>query len=181
MKKIVSLILACILVLGLCACDFEPSLVGTVPANNSENNISSNMGTPSAGTKTFKLGDVVELNDVSVGFLDVITDTGSDFNKPADGNVFVLCEFEITNNSDKEVSVSTMLSFDAYCDGYSCSLSLQALIEKGNKEQLDGTVAAGKKMKGVVGYEVPADWEELEIHYTPDIMNGKEIVFIASN
>ena len=176
MKKIFSLILACILVLSLCACDFEPSLVGTVPSNNSDNNISSNIS-----TKTFKLGDVVELNDVSVGFLDVITSTGSDFNKPGDGNVFVLCEFEITNNSDKEVSVSTMLSFDAYCDGYSCSFSLQALIEKGNKEQLDGTVAAGKKMKGVVGYEVPADWEELEIHYTIDAFSSEEIIFIASN
>lgn len=179
MKKIVALIAICILVLGLCACDFEPSLVGTVPADNSENNISSNIETPSA--KTFKLGDVVELNNVTVSFLEVTTNTGSDFNKPTDGNVFVLCEFEISNNSNEELSVSSMLSFEAYCDGYSCNFSLSALMEKGNKNQLDGTVAAGKKIKGVVGYEVPTDWKELEIHYTIDVFSGKEIVFVATN
>ena len=37
-----------------------------------------------------------------------------------------------------------------------------ALLEKGDKNQLDGTVAPGKKMNGVIGYEVPADWKELE-------------------
>lgn len=176
MKKIIVLITACVLILSLCACDFEPSLVGTVPANNSDNS-----DTPSNSSKVFKLGDVVELSDVTVSFVDVVTSSGSDFNKPTDGNVFVLCEFEISNNSSEELAVSSMMSFEAYCDGYSCSLSLQALMEKGNKNQLDGTIAAGKKMKGVVGYEVPADWTELEIHYTTDLLSNKAFVFVANN
>ena len=74
-----------------------------------------------------------------------------------------------------------MLSFEAYCDDYACPYSLSALLEKGNKNQLDGTVAAGKKLKGVVGYEVPANWKELEISFTPDVWSGKDIVFIATN
>lgn len=176
MKKIIVLITACVLILSLCACDFEPSLVGTVPANNSDN-----IDTPSNSNNVFKLGDVVELSDVTVSFVDVVTSTGSDFNKPTDGNIFVLSEFEISNNSSEELAVSSMMSFEAYCDGYSCNLSLSALMEKGNKNQLDGTVAAGKKMKGVVGYEVPSDWQELEIHYTIDVFTGKDIVFVATN
>ena len=70
---------------------------------------------------------------------------------------------------------------DASADDYACTFSLSALMEKGSKNQLDGTVAAGKKFSGVVGYEVPTDWQELEINFTPDVWSGKDITFIATN
>ncbi len=130
---------------------------------------------------TFSVGEIAELKDVQVSFVGVTESTGSSFNTPSDGNIFLLCEFEITNNSKEDVNVSSMLSFEAYCDDYTCSYSLSALLEKGNKNQLDGTVAAGKKFKGVVGYEVPTDWNELEIHFMPDFWNSKDITFIATN
>ena len=177
MKKIVYLVAACILLLSLCACSSEPSLVGTAPVGNNDS-----AETPTtAEDKVFKLGDSVELDGVIVSFIALDKSNGSDFNKPEDGNEFLLCEFEITNNSKEDLAISSMLSFEAYHDDYSCDLSLGALIEKGNKDQLDGTVAAGKKMKGVVGYEVPTDWEELEILYTPNILSDNKIVFVATN
>ncbi len=129
----------------------------------------------------FTVGEIAELRDVQVSLVSVTESTGSSFNQPSDGNVFVLCEFEITNHSKEEIAVSSLLSFNAYCDDYTCSFSLSALLEKGDKNQLDGTVAAGKKMKGVIGYEVPADWNELELHFTPDFWSGKDIIFIAGN
>ena len=46
-------------------------------------------------------------------------------------------------------------------------------------KQLDGTVAAGKKMKGQVGYEVPKDWKELEVHVTPDYWGGDTLTFMV--
>lgn len=177
MKKIISLVTACLLLLGLCACESGPSLVGTAPADNN----STDETTTGTDEKTFKLGDSVELNNIVVNFVNITESTGSDFNTPADGNVFVLCEFEITNNSEEELSVSSMLNFEAYCDDYTCNYSLGAFMEKGNKDQLDGTVAAGKKMKGVVGYEIPTDWKELEVHYILNVINDDEIVFVATN
>ncbi len=176
MKKIVSAIMLCFLLLSLCACSNEPTLIGTTPVSNSTTG-----ATEDTGKQEFSLGDTVELNDVTVSFLDITTSTGSDFNKPADGKVFVLCEFEITNNSSDELAVSSMLSFDAYCDDYSCDYSMGALLEKGEKNQLDGTVAVGKKIKGVIGYEVPTDWKELEIQYTIDILSDEKIVFVTTN
>ena len=128
----------------------------------------------------FYIGETAELDKVQTTLIDVTESTGSEYNQPNEGNVFVLCEFEICNNSDTEIAVSSMLSFEAYCDDYTCSGSFSALLEKGDKNQLDGTVAAGKKFKGVVGYEVPEDWKELEIRYTPDYWNGNDIVFIAN-
>lgn len=177
MKKMIALVMACLLLLGLCACESGPSLVGSTPSGNN----SSTETTSAPADKTFKVGDVVELDDVVVSFIGVTKSTGSDFYKPAEGKVYVLCEFEITNNSDEELAVSSMICFKAYCDDYACDYSLGALMAKGDKDQLDGSVAAGKKMKGVVGYEIPADWKELEIQYTPDLLSSSKIVFVATN
>lgn len=127
----------------------------------------------------FYLGETAELKGVNVTLVSVTQSEGSTYNMPTEGNVFVLCEFEIANDSDREITVSSMISFDAYCDDYACNFSLSALLEKENKNQLDGTVAAGKKLNGVIGYEVPADWQELEVTFTPDFWSGRDITFIA--
>lgn len=129
----------------------------------------------------FSVGEIAELKDVQVSLVSITESMGSSYNTPTEGNVFVLCEFEIANNSNHEINVSSMMSFEAYCDDYACNYSLSALIEKGNKNQLDGTVAPGKRFNGVIGYEVPVDWMELEIQFTPDFWSGKEIIFIAVN
>lgn len=131
--------------------------------------------------KTYGVGEAALIEKVAVSMVNVTESRGSEFNQPTDGNVFVLCEFEIANNSGKEITVSSLISFEAYCDDYSCNSSLTAMLEKGNKNQLDGTVAAGKKLNGVIGYEVPADWKELEIRFSPSFWSGKNAVFVANS
>lgn len=140
----------------------------------------STVGTKKEEPTEFLVGETAELKGVSVTFVNAVESTGSTYNQPTEGNVFVLCEFEIANDSDKEIAVSSMMSFEAYCDDYTCNFSLTALMEKGSKNQLDGTVAPGKKFNGVIGYEVPADWKELEIRFTPDFWSGRDIIFVAS-
>ncbi len=128
---------------------------------------------------TFLIGEAADLKNVVVTLTGVQESMGSQFNTPGSGNVFVLCEFEIENNTQSELTVSSLLSFAAYCDDYSVNYSLGAAMERGNKNQLDGQIAAGKKMNGVIGYEVPTDWKELEIHFTPDVWFGNDLVFVA--
>ena len=171
MKKIVMLVLAAVLLLNLCACGSLDSVTDNLP----------NVGGSAASSKEYKPGETAEAKDVAVTFVGVTESTGAQFLEPAEGNVFILCEFEIVNNSKKELSISSMMSFDAYCDDSAISISISALSAKGNKNQLDGTIAAGKKMKGVVGYEVPSDWKELEIQFTPDIMSSSKLTFVASS
>lgn len=125
----------------------------------------------------FGVGETAEYKDIQVTLLNITESDGSQFNKPTDGNVFILAEFEIVNNSDKELAISSLLSFDAYQDGYATNLSLTALVENSG-EQLDGSVAPGKKMKGVIGYEIPADYKELEINLQLDVWSSKKIVFV---
>lgn len=129
----------------------------------------------------FYPGETAELRGINVTLVDVTESAGSAYNTPTEGNVFVLCEFEIANESDEEITVSSVMSFEAYCDDYVCNYSFTALLEKGNKNQLDGTVAAGKKMNGVIGYEVPSGWRKLEIGFTPDFWSGKSMTFLAEH
>ena len=125
----------------------------------------------------FALGETDELDNVQVTLTNITESEGSDYNKPTDGNVFVLAEFEIVNNSEKELTISSMLSFDAYQDGYSTTLSISALLEN-DSNQLDGAIAPGKKMKGFIGYEIPVDYKELEINLQLDVWSNEKIVFI---
>lgn len=149
-----------------------------LPAATSSIESSADKSSDNSGT--FSIGETAEYKNIQASLVSVTESTGSQFLSPSDGNVFVLCEFEIANNSNSELSVSSLLSFDAYCDDYTCNLSLSALADT-DKNQLDGSVAAGKKMNGVIGYEVPSDWQELEIHFSPDVWSGKDMIFIVSN
>ena len=177
------IILSTLLITALSGCNeisSTPQLVSKAEGVFSESLAHDESSEAKEAKTEFYIGETAELDKVQTTLIDVTESTGSEYNQPDERNVFVLCEFEICNNSDTEIAVSSMLSFEAYCDDYTCSGSFSALLEKGDKNQLDGTVAAGKKFKGVVGYEVPEDWKELEIRYTPDYWNGNDIVFIAN-
>lgn len=128
----------------------------------------------------FYVGETAELKGVSATLVNVTESTGSRFNKPDDGNVFVFCEFEIVNGSKEEIDISPVLNFEAYCDDYACSYSFSASMAS-DKKGLSETAASGKKINGVIGYEVPADWRELEVVFTPDYWSEKAITFIANN
>lgn len=128
---------------------------------------------------TFTVGDKVELSDIAVTLVDVAESNGANYMTPEDGKVFLICEFEIENNSNKDIAVSSLMSFEAYIDDYSTNLDLSALVSA-NKSQLDGTVAAGKKMNGIIGYSADKDWSSIEIRFTPDFWAGKDIIFTYS-
>lgn len=127
----------------------------------------------------FLQGETAELNDVQVTLLNWEESEGSGYNRPTEGNKFILAEFEIVNNSEEELAISSLLSFEAYADDYAINLSISAMIEKnGTQQQLDGAIAAGKKIKGVVGYEVPADWKTIEIHFTDSVWRDNKFKFL---
>lgn len=167
---IVLVILGIFLIIGaLAGGEDEPAKVGEI------SNIETGESTLPEKTE-FIVGEKVSLNDVVVTLVDVSQNSGDAFFGPTDGNVFVICEFEIENNSTSDIAVSSALSFEAYADDYSALISFLAMSTS-DKNQLDGSVAAGKKMNGIVGYEVPENWNELEIRFTPNFWSGKEIIF----
>ena len=134
---------------------------------------------PEKETTSFGVGEMADQNNVCVTLVSAQESDGGNYMTPAEGNVFMLLEFEIENNTNADIAVSSMVSFEAYHDDYSMQESLTATASQTGKSTLDGTVAAGKKMNGVIGYEVPADWQEIEVRYSPSFWNNRAVTFIV--
>jgi hypothetical protein len=175
-KPVVLIVIAVIFAIGI---------IGAALGGNSPEKVG-NVGTQSSADSSelqkteFSVGDVVSLNDIEVTFVSCTESSGKDFYTPDSGNVFLFCEFAIENKSNKDIAVSSLMSFEAYVDDYSTNLSMSGTLAA-DKGQMDGTIAAGKKMSGVMGYEVPENWKTLEIRFTPDFWSGKDITFIANH
>ena len=154
----------------------EPHSADNTEKPSQEQNEPSSEPTKEPEKSVFGVGERAKLNDVIVTLVSVNEGHGANFMAPPDGKVFLICEFEIENNSSKDITVSSLLSFEAYVDDYSTSMSLTATTSS-DKSQLDGAVAAGKKMSGVIGYEASEDWSVIEVRFKPDFWTGKEITF----
>lgn len=167
------LALGILLVVGACSGGNSPEKVGSSDSKEPTKQ------TQADNPKSFTVGDKVELNDIVVTLKSVTESKGSQMFAPQDGKVFVNCEFEVENNSAKDIAVSSIICFQCYVDDYSTPMSLSAIMAA-DKGQLDGQVAAGKKMTGVIGYEADKGWSEIEIRFTPDFWAGKDIIFTAT-
>ena len=182
-KKIAVMCLCGALILSFAACSGESD------KNTSDSSITSATETPEAeisATETpaaenasLGMGDTGEAAGVSVTLNSITETTGSDLIKPSDGNVFILCNFTIQNNSDTDLTISSMLCFEAYCDDASISLDLMGLSTDEAKQagQLDGDVAVGKNLSGVVVYQVPSDYSKIEISVKPNPLNDETVDF----
>lgn len=178
-KRWLTLLLAAALAAGLVGCDTEEKTDGSGRPDPTEQAAPTEKATPEPEEKEgYAVGERAELKDVAVTLTEIEESQGEDFFTPEDGKVFLICHFDIENNSEEDLAVSSILSFSAYVDDYAASMSLSATVAASD-EQLDGSVAAGKKMAGVVGYEVAEDWSELEITFKPNVWAGKGLTFVA--
>lgn len=174
-------VIFCLSLAGVCIL----AIILLLAFSNKKSDTNSNTGiqndfsseTSSEDEKVFRVGETAELNGVFVTMTDYKESDGSDWNKPSDGNVFVLVQFEIANNTGDEMTVSSLACFNAYADDYALNYSLKAMVEH-QDNQLDGTLAEGKKIKGWIGWEVPQDYSSLEIHYTDSFWDSNKLVFI---
>lgn len=136
-----------------------------------------NDGTDARG-RTFTNSDGVALT-----VLNVQQTAGEGYSKADNGNIFVLVELQIENKTSKTVSINSTFGFDAYCDEYSVDYSFAA--EMNTKSSFSTSdVKPGKKVKGWKGFEVPKNWKELVITFTPDVSlfgGGDPIEFTIYN
>lgn len=92
--------------------------------------------------------------------------------KPEEGKKYLALFFEIENISSEEQNIN-MFYHKAYLDDY--EIDQKALLVKPEGyDMLSGNLAAGKKLKGYVCYEVDPDWQKLEFTYTDGISSDSE-------
>lgn len=182
LKTVLGVLIAFIVILfliGSCGSDEEVKDVTSESSNNAK--IQEDIDTNVEKT-TFQVGEVAEYKDVQVSVLSYEESSGNNWGTPEDGNVFVFLNVEITNNSDEEIGVSSLVSFDEYCDDYKLDYSSNAFmaLSTENMQQLDGSIATGKKMNGYLCVEVPTDWETIEIYYKDNVWLGSDFKFVIT-
>lgn len=82
------------IIIGASGGSDEPQKVTDTPPAQTQNTPTTDT-TPTNEESVFTVGDTVELKNVKVCLEDVSQSKGSKYNKPTDGNIFVLCEFTI--------------------------------------------------------------------------------------
>lgn len=118
----------------------------------------------------FKVGDTVETEDLRITFLKAEPYT-EEYDDPAKEHEFYKFEFEFVNISDSDQYVSSM-DFNCYADGYDMESAYSS-----NDKDLDATLSAGKKTKGVVCFEIPKDAKNISLEYETNYWNESKVCF----
>lgn len=141
-----------------------------------------NKDTPKKDSK-YKVGDIAKFDGISFQVLDYEESTGDEWAAPKEGNKFLFVNMEIVNNTEEDLTVSSMASFESYCEGYKLDYSsnaFTALATNTDKQQMDGAIAPGKSLNGYLCLEVPEGWSSVEIQYSSNVWSEKKITFEIS-
>lgn len=172
-----------VVIVGSCGSDEEVKNVTPVSSETADSSDVSEIqetATVTDSIKSFSLGEIAEYNNVQVSVTECKQSSGTEWSTPEAGKTFVFLNLEIVNNSDEEITISSMASFEAYCDDYKLNYSsnaFMALIDV-NAQQLDGSIAPGKKLNGYLGLEVPSDWKTIELYYKDNAWLGSNFKFV---
>ncbi|MGN0241675.1 MAG: DUF5067 domain-containing protein [Candidatus Weimeria sp.] len=176
---IVIIVILVIIIAAAAGSDNSPKKISS--SGSTSDSDSGSKSTSKEDDDTFGIGDTADFDGVQVTLEKALLSKGSekDFVTPDDGKYFLELVFDINNNSSDDISVSSVISFEAYCDDTSIDQDIIGLQAPEVKKygQLDGKVAKGKKMNGVICYQVPKDFKNFEIRYTPDFWGDREVIF----
>lgn len=127
--------------------------------------------------------EIVDLDNGSIELTNVYTSGRNQFYTPEDGYEYVMIEFSIENDGEEEMAISTLLNFNTWCDGKVYTISLDALATAmfAGRIQLDCVIESGESVTGVIGYEVPENWEEIIVEYKEEAIFGKTVRFAVEN
>ncbi|WP_169306672.1 DUF4352 domain-containing protein [Cohnella pontilimi] len=175
MKKLVALLAVLTVVLAGCGeANISKADSSTSAKSSAQASPAAAKETESASPKaeeTNKLGDSVNFDDLVVTVAGV-RESKSQLMKPKEGNKILLVDITAENKGNKEINVSSMLQTKMADDqGYQYNLTIVD-DQKGN---FDGAVAAGRKLRGEVAFEVPKDAASLEFIFSDPFESGQAI------
>ena len=196
MKKILAFLMAAAIAVSAAGCTIEDSdsKVITDIQSSSEESKEESKEEPKEESKeepeeskeetsAAKVGQSVEGPNWKISLTSAKTfeSFGDEFftEEPEDGKVYLACFFEVENVSDED-DYFNYFYIESYVDGYNEQFTPTISDVEGMK-LLTGDVAAGKKLKGYLAWEVPSDWKELEISYKDDLWTGdKAATFVVT-
>lgn len=125
--------------------------------------------------KIYAVGEVFENSNIAIKYVSNNADFKGygQYSTIKDGCKILSAEFEFENvgASDRYVSA---YEFNCYADGYDCE-SFFSVENSG----FSSTLSAGKKTKGTVYFQVPANAGDITIEYKLNMFNGDKVEFVV--
>ena len=155
-------------------------IVGAVAAGGSGEDepkkVSSSKATEANATpeqKEFKIGDTVQLGDNVLTVTKVDKSAGDEFDKPKQGNEYVIVHVRIENKGKDKIDYNP---FDFKLQNSNGQLVDAAITGIGNDTALQaGQLTPGGKVEGSITFEAPKGDTKLQLQYTPSFWSDKTI------
>ena len=128
----------------------------------------------------YKQGETAAYNGVEITLDSYVESEGDDWSVPTEGNEFMFVHLTIVNKTSDDLVISSMASFENYCDDTKLDYSaaaFTALATTSDQPKLDGTIAPGESLEGYLSLEVPVNWSVVEIRYVDKIWSDDAVHF----
>lgn len=133
--------------------------------------------TPVPTPSSFAVGDIIEMNDLTMVVLGWSTPAGNEFTQPDPGNKFVVVDLLFLNTGSTADSLSSLLQMelkDSTSQVY--DIDLMAAIAAGTSSP-EGEIAPGERIRGSVGFQTPVDATGLQFVFDASVF-GSGRVFV---
>jgi len=121
-----------------------------------------------------KVGDTVRMGEYLVTLNSVRSDKGSEYWGPEEGELWLTLDISIINESEKEETISSMLMFELYDENHYQANNAFMAETKGS---LDGSIGAGRTMRGEIAFNVEADTTYWEFIFMPGFLRTGQAIF----
>ena len=126
----------------------------------------------------FAIGDRVAIGDFYITVKKAYVYAGSQWNKPQDGEKWIVVDVELENCSDEAKSISSLMMFSIFDpDNYKCDIA----INVDAKGSLDGEIGAGRKMAGELTFSVLKEHTSFEFIFEPDLVGKGQAIYQLEN
>lgn len=104
-----------------------------------------------------KIGDVISMGTTTLTVSGIEYSQGQEYSEPSEGYEFLVVDLTLENKGSEPVTISSLMQMavkDADHYKYTVDLFASMLLGQGSP---DGEIAAGEKLRGQVGFQVPED------------------------
>jgi len=158
-----------------------PEGVETVTGGDATPEAAATEGSSTGGDQVVKgkIGDTLTLGDTTLTVTDVKRTTDGNL-APSSGNEYVMITVDVANNSKEDLTLSGLLSFVLTDSaGKDQQFAIGAKYANMFDTVTSGTIKAGSKATGELGYEVAKGSKPLTLKFMPDILNSNKVVEVT--
>lgn len=166
-------VLVVLVIIGAGGNDEETSKTTLTSSNGTSS--STNTTATEAKKSSYSIGEIYEDNNIAIKFVSA-DENYTAYNQYADvkeGYKIVKAEFEAENVGTSDAYFSAY-EFDCYADGYDCE-DFWSFDDSG----FSSTLSSGKKAKGTVCFQVPADASSITIEYSLNSFTSEKVEFLV--